>query len=117
MTTPKRADNGSEKHDSFPAPGRPAAVAAVQSALVTEHRAVMAAAQADNTRRAYRSAVTHYLAWRGVLPADKAAIIRYLLTYAPSQPAHPGPAPAGAVTVARLSRAAGSLLRTQVMPT
>jgi hypothetical protein len=48
------------------------------------HRAVLAAATADNTRRAYRSAVNHYLAWGGVLPADEAAIIRYLLTYAPT---------------------------------
>lgn len=50
--------------------------------LATQHRAILAAATADNTRRAYRSAVNHFLAWGGVLPADEAAIIRYLLTYA-----------------------------------
>lgn len=67
----------------LPAPARHAAVTVVDAALAAEHRAVLAAATADNTRRAYRSAVNHYLAWGGVLPADEAAIIRYLLIYAP----------------------------------
>lgn len=54
----------------------------VTPALATQHRAVLAAATADNTRRAYRSAVNHFLTWGGVLPADEGAMIRYLLAYA-----------------------------------
>lgn len=46
------------------------------------HRAFLAAATSDNTRRAYRSAIRHYLDWGGVLPADEPAIIRYLVRYA-----------------------------------
>lgn len=49
-----------------------------------QHRAFLAAATTDNTRRAYRSAIRHFFAWGGVLPCDEATVIRYLLTYAPS---------------------------------
>lgn len=54
------------------------------AALAAQHRVFLAAATSDNTRRAYRSAVRHFLAWGGVLPADEATIIRYLLAYAQS---------------------------------
>ncbi|WP_257626431.1 hypothetical protein [Janthinobacterium sp. NKUCC06_STL] len=47
-----------------------------------QDRTVLAAATADNTRRAYRFAVNHYLACGGVLSADEAEIIRYQLAYA-----------------------------------
>lgn len=50
----------------------------------TRHRAFLAAATADNTRRTYRSAVRHFQAWGGVLPCDEATVIRYLLAYAES---------------------------------
>lgn len=52
--------------------------------LANQHRVFLAAATSDNTRRAYRSAVRHFLAWGGVLPSDEVAVIRYLLTYAQS---------------------------------
>jgi hypothetical protein len=78
------ADDDAEIHDAHQAPSLHSAVTAVNAALAAQHRAVLAAATSDNTRRAYRSAVNHYLAWGGVLPADEAAIIRYLLTYVPT---------------------------------
>lgn len=68
--------------DACPTPAGVAIVSSLDMALATQHRAVLAAATADNTRRAYRSAVNHYLTWGGVLPADEGAIIRYLLTHA-----------------------------------
>ena len=52
--------------------------------LTAQHRAFLAAATSDNTRRTYRSAVRHFLAWGGALPGDEAMVIRYLLAYAPS---------------------------------
>lgn len=52
--------------------------------LATRHRAFLAAATSDNTRRTYRSAIRHFQTWGGVLPCDEAAVIRYLLTYAES---------------------------------
>lgn len=52
--------------------------------LIAQQRAFLAAATADNTRRAYQSAVRHFQAWGGALPCDEAAIIGYLLAYAPS---------------------------------
>jgi hypothetical protein len=45
---------------------------------------VLAATTSYNTRRAYRSAVNHYLAWGGVLPADGPTMIRYLMAFAES---------------------------------
>lgn len=50
--------------------------------LTAQHRAFLAAATSDNTRRTYRSAIRHFLAWGGVLPSDEPAMIRYLLAYA-----------------------------------
>lgn len=81
---PEPADTGTDILDVYPAPALHSTATAIDAALAAQHRAVLAAATADNTRRAYRSAVNHYLAWGGVLPADEAAIIRYLLTYAPT---------------------------------
>jgi integrase len=52
--------------------------------LTAQHRAFLAAATSNNTRRTYRSAIRHFLAWGGTLPGDEATIIRYLLAYAPS---------------------------------
>lgn len=52
--------------------------------LTTRHRAFLAAATSDNTRRTYRSAIRHFQAWGGALPCDEAAVIRYLLAYAES---------------------------------
>jgi integrase len=84
MATPEPADASAEINEAHPAATLHAAVTAVDAALAAQHRAILAAATADNTRKAYRSAVNHYLAWGGVLPTDEAAIIRYLLTYAPT---------------------------------
>jgi integrase len=47
----------------------------------TRHRAFLAAATSDNTRRTYRSAVRHFLTWGGALPCDEATVIRYLLFF------------------------------------
>ncbi|KAF3999432.1 tyrosine-type recombinase/integrase [Glaciimonas immobilis] len=47
-----------------------------------QHREFLAAATSDNTRRAYRSAIKHFLAWGGILPADEATVLRYLLNFA-----------------------------------
>jgi integrase len=52
--------------------------------VAEQHRAFLAAATSDNTRRTYRSAIRHYMNWGGNLPADEAAIIRYLMAYADS---------------------------------
>jgi integrase len=51
-------------------------------ALSAQHRIFLAAATSDNTRRTYRSAIRHFLAWGGVLPTDAGMVIRYLLAYA-----------------------------------
>ncbi|MFT0537151.1 tyrosine-type recombinase/integrase [Pseudomonas fulva] len=50
--------------------------------LAEQHQRFLAAATTDNTRRTYRSAIRHFLAWGGVLPCDEAALIRYLLSFA-----------------------------------
>ncbi|GAA4011769.1 tyrosine-type recombinase/integrase [Actimicrobium antarcticum] len=50
--------------------------------LAARHRLFLAAATSDNTRRAYRSAIRHFLTWGGALPADETMVIRYLLAYA-----------------------------------
>lgn len=50
--------------------------------LALQHQRFLAAATTDNTRRTYRSAIRHFLAWGGVLPCDEAAVIRYLLSFA-----------------------------------
>lgn len=46
--------------------------------------AFLAAATSENTRRAYRSAIRHFLAWGGLLPADETGLIRYLAEHAGS---------------------------------
>lgn len=56
----------------------------LDSGLLAQHQVFLAAATADNTRRAYRSAIRHYLAWGGVLPAQEGDVVRYLLAYAGS---------------------------------
>lgn len=58
--------------------------ALVDAGLAARHRAFLAAATSDNTRRTYRSAIRHFQAWGGALPADESAVIRYLLAYADS---------------------------------
>jgi site-specific recombinase XerD len=84
MATTDPADEGAEIRDTRPAPAPDRAVTAADAVLAERHRAVLAAATSDNTRRAYRSAVNHYLAWGGVLPADEPAVIRYLMAFAES---------------------------------
>lgn len=56
----------------------------IEGALLAEHRAFLAAATSDNTRRTYQSAIRHFLAWGGLLPCDETMVIRYLLHYAKS---------------------------------
>ena len=53
-------------------------------AFARKHQVFLAAATSDNTRRAYRSAIRHFLAWGGTLPSNERAIIEYLLAYAQS---------------------------------
>lgn len=50
--------------------------------LAEQHQRFLAAATTDNTRRTYRSAIRHFLAWGGVLPCEEVAVIRYLLSFA-----------------------------------
>jgi hypothetical protein len=38
-----------------------------------QHRAFLAAATSENTRRTYRPAIRHFLAWGGILPAFSAS--------------------------------------------
>lgn len=45
-------------------------------------QAILAAATAENTRRTYRSCIRHFQSWGGILPADEASVVRYLLAYA-----------------------------------
>jgi len=52
--------------------------------LSDQHRTLLAAARANNTRRTYRSAIRHFQAWGGQLPCDEPTVIRYLLAYADS---------------------------------
>ena len=58
--------------------------ALIDAELAARHQAFLAAATSDNTRRTYRSAIRHFQAWGGALPADESAVIRYLLAYADS---------------------------------
>lgn len=58
--------------------------AVIDAELTSQHRAFLAAATSENTRRAYRSAVQHFFAWGGMLPSDESTMIRYLLAYAPT---------------------------------
>lgn len=51
-------------------------------ALKEKHASFLASATSPNTRRAYQSAIRHFLAWGGLLPADEPTIIRYLLACA-----------------------------------
>ncbi|UOD29213.1 site-specific integrase [Massilia violaceinigra] len=60
------------------------AITPFDAELSAQHRAFLAAATSDNTRRAYRSAIKHFLTWGGVLPADEPTMIRYLLAFAAS---------------------------------
>jgi integrase len=61
-------------------------LAAVQAeiALKEKHVAFLNAATSDNTRRTYQSAVRHFVQWGGMLPADEATILRYIVTFAES---------------------------------
>ncbi|MDQ1921534.1 site-specific integrase [Massilia pseudoviolaceinigra] len=68
---------------SAPAPLRNA-VTPLDAELSAQHRAFLAAATSENTRRTYRSAIKHFLAWGGALPADEPMMIRYLLAFAAS---------------------------------
>lgn len=50
--------------------------------LLARQQQYLHAATAENTRRAYRSAVRHFEMWGGRLPTDSATLTRYLLDYA-----------------------------------
>ena len=50
--------------------------------FLVRQRAFLAAATADNTRRAYRGALRHFMEWGGVLPSDEGTLLRYLLAHA-----------------------------------
>lgn len=55
-----------------------------EHALAARHRAFLAAATSGSTRQAYRSAIKHFLDWGGLLPADEATVIRYLVHFSDS---------------------------------
>ncbi len=44
----------------------------------------LASATSDNTRRTYQSAIRHFLQWGGLLPADEATVLRYIVSFADS---------------------------------
>lgn len=50
--------------------------------LQERHESFLASATSANTRRTYQSAVQHFLRWGGLLPADEATIIRYIVVFA-----------------------------------
>jgi len=52
--------------------------------VMTLQREFITAATSENTRRAYRSAVRHFLAWGGRLPSDESMIVNYLLAFSDS---------------------------------
>jgi integrase len=60
----------------------PVAASAQTLALKEKHAGFLASATSANTRRAYQSAIRHFLCWGGLLPADEGTVIRYLLTCA-----------------------------------
>lgn len=70
------------RHNEPTALGRTSGTLATPEQLAQQHQRFLAAATTDNTRRTYRSAIRHFLAWGGVLPCDEAMLIRYLLTFA-----------------------------------
>lgn len=70
--------------DALPAL-RPPVTPAVSNELAALHRAVLAAATAENTRTAYRQSIRHFLDWGGLLPSTEAEVIRYLMDFAPTQ--------------------------------
>jgi integrase len=49
--------------------------------LQQKHQQLLGAATADNTRRAYHSAIRHFLNWGGLLPSNEELILRYLLAF------------------------------------
>lgn len=63
-------------------PIRSSGTLATPEQLAQQHQRFLAAATADNTRRTYRSAIRHFQAWGGALPADEMTVVRYLLTFA-----------------------------------
>ena len=86
--------------DKLPSPenipaidGAVAASTLLPTDIEAAHSHFLAAATSENTRRTYRSAIRHFLAWGGILPADENAVIRNLLAHAD-----------GLVTMASLSR-------------
>ncbi|KFI22666.1 site-specific integrase [Nitrosococcus oceani] len=53
-----------------------------ESTLTLQHQRYIEAATAENTRRAYRSAIRHFERWGGHLPADASMVSAYLLAHA-----------------------------------
>lgn len=62
--------------------GEIASATEAESALALKYQRYLEAATAENTRRAYRSAVRHFERWGGRLPAQASMISDYLLAYA-----------------------------------
>lgn len=83
MTTIPIAVEPDEPADIGPAPVlRTTVTTQTDHDLATRHWAFLAAATAENTRQAYRSAIKHFLDWGGMLPADEAAVVCYLVHFA-----------------------------------
>jgi integrase len=66
----------------FAVAGTDLTAAQADIALKEKHAAFLSAATSDNTRRTYQSAIRHFLAWGGLLPADEGTIVRYMLACA-----------------------------------
>jgi hypothetical protein len=64
------------------------------------------AAERDNTRRSYASAIRHFeIEWKGLLPSTADAIARYLADYAPTWGSKPEPPKIPSADQRGLSRA------------
>ena len=82
MTEEKRLETGVVSRSRGALRNRTASTLATPEELTRQHERFLAAATADNTRRAYRSAIRHFLAWGGSLPCEEATVVRYLLGFA-----------------------------------
>ncbi len=81
-TTPTNPDTAASLPTGAASAVRNAVTPLEDRELAERHRAFLAAATSSNTRATYRSAIRHFLDWGGVLPADEAAVIRYLVRFA-----------------------------------
>ncbi len=75
--------NDSEKTPPWPSVASPSRTPAPSDTEIqARHRLYLNAATAENTRKAYRSAIRQFERWGGKLPTDRDTLIRYLVGHA-----------------------------------